>query len=117
MNITKALADENRIRVLFALRNGELCACQVVEFLALAGSTVSKHLSLLYQAGLVQMRKDGRWIYYSLPDKGASTTVRSALKWVFQAAVELPRIAEDSRNLKRILQLDPVDLCRRQCKR
>jgi DNA-binding transcriptional ArsR family regulator len=117
MNITKALADESRIRLLFALRNGELCACQLVEFLALAGSTVSKHLSLLYQSGLVQMRKDGRWVYYSLPSPRAPSTVRSALKWVFQSAGDQPRIREDSRNLKGILKLDPIDLCRRQCKR
>ncbi len=57
MNITRALADESRIRVLFAVREGELCACQIVEFLALAGSTVSKHLSALYQAGLVTTRR------------------------------------------------------------
>lgn len=117
MNITKALADENRVRVLFALRGGELCACQIVEFLALAGSTVSKHLSLLYQAGLVTLRKEGRWIYYSLPDDQAPLAVRSALKWVFQSAGELPRIANDTREMKRILKLNPVELCRRQCKK
>lgn len=117
MNITRALADENRIRVLCALRGGELCACQIVEFLSLAGSTVSKHLSLLYQAGLVGMRKDGRWVYYSLPGTSAPPAVRSALKWVFQSAGDQSRITEDARNLKQILKLDPVDLCRRQCKR
>lgn len=116
MNITKALADESRIRVLFALRGGELCACQIVEFLALAGSTVSKHLSVLYQAGLVTMRKEGRWVYYSLPGTKAPPAVRSALKWVFQSAGEHPRITDDARDLKRILKLDPIDLCRRQCK-
>jgi DNA-binding transcriptional ArsR family regulator len=117
MNITKALADESRIRLLFALRGGELCACQLVEFLALAGSTVSKHLSLLYQSGLVRMRKEGRWVYYSLPGAEAPSVVRSALKWVFQHAGDQARIREDAGTLKRILQLDPVELCRRQCKR
>lgn len=117
MNITRALADESRIRVLFALREGELCACQIVEFLALAGSTVSKHLSVLHQAGLVSMRKDGRWVYYALPGTEAPPAVRSALKWVFGTAGDLPRIAEDVRGLKRILKLDPVELCRRQCKK
>ncbi|MGE4183130.1 MAG: ArsR/SmtB family transcription factor [Limisphaerales bacterium] len=117
MNVTKALADESRIRLLFVLRDGELCACQLVEFLGLAGSTVSKHLSLLYQAGLVQMRKEGRWVYYSLPGTDAPPPVRSALKWVFQSAGDQPRVREDALNLKKILKLDPVDLCRRQCKR
>lgn len=116
MNVTKALADESRIRLLFALRDGELCACQLVEFLALAGSTVSKHLSVLYQAGLVEMRKESRWVYYSLPGPKASPAIRAALKWVFTAAAEQPRVVEDRRRLKQILRLDPVELCKRQCR-
>lgn len=117
MNITKALADENRIRLLFALRSGELCACQLVEFLALAGSTVSKHLSLLYQANLVVMRKEGRWVYYSLPSPKSAPIQKAALKWVFESAGDLQRVAEDSERLKKILQLDPVELCKRQCRK
>ena len=53
MNITGALADETRVRTLLALRKGELCVCQITELFGLAPSTVSKHLSLLFQAGLV----------------------------------------------------------------
>ena len=118
MSVTKALADESRVRLLCALREGELCACQLVELLGLAGSTVSRHLAVLYQSGLVQMRKDGRWIYYSLPKAGASTParVRAALRWVFEAAGDEPRIAEDEKRLKRILRLDPAELCKRQCR-
>lgn len=116
MNVTKALADESRIRLLFALRGGELCACQLVEFLALAGSTVSKHLSVLYQAGLVEMRKESRWVYYSLPGPKAPPSIRAALKWVFTAAADQPRVVEDQRRLKQILRLDPVELCKRQCR-
>ena len=43
---------------------GELCACQITELFGLAPSTMSKHLSILYQAGLVDSRKEGRWIYF-----------------------------------------------------
>ena len=53
MNITKALADANRVRMLLALRGRELCVCQITELFGLAPSTMSKHLSILYQAGLV----------------------------------------------------------------
>lgn len=117
LNITKALADESRIRLLVALRGGELCACQLVEIVDLAGSTVSKHLSILYQAGLVEMRKEGRWVFYSLPGPKATPAVRSAVKWIFEAAGDEPRIAADNKRLKQILRLDPVELCRRQCKK
>ena len=67
-NITRALADENRIRILAALEVRELCVCQITELLRLAPSTVSKHLLLLRHAGLIDSRKDGRWIYYRLSE-------------------------------------------------
>ena len=116
MALTKALADENRIRVLLALRQGELCVCQITELFGLAASTVSKHLSILYQAGLLDSRKDGRWIYYSLPGKGSAPFVREAVQWVIRTLAEDPRTAEDGTRLKKILALDPAELCKRQCR-
>jgi DNA-binding transcriptional ArsR family regulator len=115
MNITKALADATRVRVLLALRSGELCACQITELFGLAASTMSKHLGLLRQAGLVESRKDGRWIYYRLPGKAAPAPVRQALQWVIRSMTGEPRIREDAQALKRILKCDPADLCRKQC--
>jgi DNA-binding transcriptional ArsR family regulator len=115
MSITKALADESRIRTLLALRRGELCVCQITELFGLAPSTVSKHLSILYQAGLVESRRDGRWIYYLLPGKGAPVVVREALDWVEKALDGNPRVSEDGQKLKRILKQDPAELCRKQC--
>ncbi len=117
MNLTKALADENRVRTLLALRKGELCVCQITELFGLAPSTVSKHLSILYQARLVDMRKDGRWIYYRLPGKEAPVAVREAIAWVEKFLEANPRVAEDTRQLKQILKLDPVGLCKRQCRK
>ena len=88
MNITKALADENRVRMLLALRKGELCVCQITELFGLAASTVSKHLSILYQAGLVESRKEGRWIYYRAAGKGSAVAVREAMDWVEKSLAE-----------------------------
>ncbi|MGO8677348.1 MAG: ArsR/SmtB family transcription factor [Limisphaerales bacterium] len=115
VNITKALADSTRIRVLLALRPGELCACQITELFGLAPSTMSKHLYLLRQAGLVESRKEGRWIYYKLPGKEAHSAVREALRWVCNSLSEDPRVQEDARTLKAILKLDPAEICRKQC--
>ena len=64
MAIAKALADENRVRLLLALQKQELCVCQLIELMGLAPSTVSKHMSILKQARLVEARKQGRWVYY-----------------------------------------------------
>ena len=66
MAVTKALADENRVRMLLALQKQELCLCQLIELVKLAPSTVSKHMSILRSARLVDARKDGRWMYYRL---------------------------------------------------
>jgi ArsR family transcriptional regulator, arsenate/arsenite/antimonite-responsive transcriptional repressor len=115
LNITKALADENRLRMLLALQPGELCVCQIAELLGLAMSTVSKHLSILNQAGVVNARKDGRWMYYSLPGKGAPTAAREAVAWVRRSLAGSERAAEDAKRLKRVLAMDLAKLCRRQC--
>jgi len=115
LNITKALADENRLRMLMALQDGELCVCQITELLGLAMSTVSKHLSILYQAGLVNARKEGRWMYYSLPGKGTPTAAREAVAWVRRSLAGQERMAEDAKRLKKVLAMDVSELCKRQC--
>ncbi|HVM47874.1 MAG TPA: metalloregulator ArsR/SmtB family transcription factor [Candidatus Acidoferrum sp.] len=115
LNITKALADESRLRMLMALDGGEVCVCQITELMGLAMSTVSKHLSILYQAGLVNARKEGRWMYYSLPGKGAPTAAREAVAWVRRSLDRNERVLEDARRLKKVLAMDVTELCRRQC--
>jgi DNA-binding transcriptional ArsR family regulator len=87
--VTKALSDPNRVRAFMALRNGELCVCQIIELLALAPSTVSKHMSILKQAGLVDSRKDSRWVYYRLienvkQENGISTIINLAISFLEQ---------------------------------
>jgi DNA-binding transcriptional ArsR family regulator len=117
MNITKALADESRVRTLLALRQGELCVCQITELFGFAPSTVSKHLSILFQARLVESRKDGRWIYYQLPGKNAPAVVREALDWIEKSQAKAPQVLEDNKKLKKILKQDPAELCKRQCQK
>jgi ArsR family transcriptional regulator, arsenate/arsenite/antimonite-responsive transcriptional repressor len=117
MNITKALADDNRVRALLALRQGELCVCQITELFGLAPSTISKHLSILSQARLVDSRKDGRWIYYKLPGKEAPRAVRAAIDWIEKSLIDDPRVARDNQALKKILKQDPAELCRKQCQK
>jgi DNA-binding transcriptional ArsR family regulator len=115
MSITKALADEKRVRTLLVLRHGELCVCQITELFGLAPSTISKHLSILHQAGLVESRKEGRWIYYRLPGNGAGPAIHEAIRWLERSVADDPRIVEDGQRLKKILRMDPVELCKRQC--
>ncbi len=58
----KALSDRNRLRVATLLHIDELCACQIVELLEVTGAMVSCHMGLLVRAGLVESRKEGRWV-------------------------------------------------------
>lgn len=115
MSITKALSDETRVRILMVLRDGELCVCQITELFGMAPSTVSKHLSILYQAGLVLSRKTERWVYYRLPGRTASPIAKAALGWVLKVIRNEDRICADGEQLKRILKIDPTELCKRQC--
>jgi len=110
----KAVADENRVRILWAVRRQELCVCQVVELLGLAQSTVSKHLSILHQARLVESRKEGRWIYYRAAAADSSPAARSIAEVVCRAYGRLPDSAKDDKMLSRILKVDRDELCRRQ---
>ena len=79
--ITKALADEGRIKIILMLGKKDLCVCHITEGLALAPSTVSKHISILERAGLIETRKVGRWVHCRLPLR-PSPEVKGALKWL-----------------------------------
>jgi DNA-binding transcriptional ArsR family regulator len=115
--VTKALADENRVRMLLSLKGRELCVCQIIELFRLAPSTVSKHMWILSQARLVERRKEGRWMYYRQAGRDAPGAARAALRWVQQALAEDPQTRRDAKRLQTILKVDPEVLCRRQCKR
>lgn len=115
MAITKALSDPGRVRILLSLRRGELCVCQITELFGLATSTVSKHLSILNQAGLIQSRKAERWVYYRLPDQSAPVAVREALDWVQKSLAKTDEAAADAKRLQKILKMDLAEICRRRC--
>ena len=111
LNIAKALSDENRIRVLMMLSRGELCVCQLIEMLGLAPSTVSKHMSILRQARLVEARKQGKWMYYRLPDEDSPKEVVQAIEWVKDNLAKDKRIRADAKEVKRVCKLDRDELC------
>ena len=114
MAITKALSDSSRVRILLALRRRELCVCQIAELLGFAPSTMSKHLSILHHAGLIQSRKSERWVFYRLPNKPVPIAVRQAMDWVSQSLAKTDEAKTDAKKLKRILKIDPAKICRRQ---
>ena len=117
LRVTKALADLQRVRILMMLRPGELCVCQIVEVLGLAPSTVSKHLSLLEAAELLQARKEGRWMYYRLAGGSAPAFGRAAIRALAEALRNDEGTRRDAQSLKRVVACDPGTICSRQRKR
>ncbi len=111
--VTKALADENRVRIVMVLQCGELCACQIQALLQLAPSTVSKHLSILYQARLLEYRKSGRWMHYRLPDRQEAMYffIAPTLTWLQQTLSDNPVIIEDRKRREKVCAIPRQDLC------
>lgn len=114
LKITKALADENRLRALGLLRGKELCLCQIIEVLGLAPSTVSKHMSVLHQARLVESRKEGRWAYFRLADDDAPPEALQALEFILANLKQNKQAEADQQQLNAVLKLEPEELCRKQ---
>lgn len=68
--VFKAFCDENRIKILGILSSGEKCACKLLEALSVTQPTLSHHMKILCDSGIVKARKDGKWIHYSLSQEG-----------------------------------------------
>lgn len=69
--IFKAFCDENRIKILMLLADGEKCACKLLEEMNVTQPTLSHHMKILCDSGIVVGRKEGKWMYYSISEDGA----------------------------------------------
>jgi len=84
-NILRAMADENRLRILHLLmQREELCVCDIERVLEMTQTKVSRHLGTLRHAGLVTARRAGRWMYYALgPESEEARTLLATLAPMF----------------------------------
>lgn len=82
--VFKALSDENRIRILKLLRNGEKCACKLLEELNISQPTLSHHMKILCDSGLVTGRREGKWTHYAICCEGVRR-VRDLMKELLSA--------------------------------
>ncbi|NLW65626.1 MAG: winged helix-turn-helix transcriptional regulator [Clostridiales bacterium] len=69
--VFKAFCDEKRLRILELLRDGEKCACVLLEQLDLGQSGLSYHMKILLESGVVESRQEGRWTHYKISGKGS----------------------------------------------
>ncbi len=101
-NIFRALSDPNRLRIVKMLEQRELCVCEVREVLDLSTSTVSKHLTILRDAGLIVDRKDGKWVNFRLSTDLDDGIVQPLLAVLKKNLAGEKQILQDREKVKRV---------------
>jgi ArsR family transcriptional regulator len=102
VKIFKALSDTNRIRIIKMLEVRPLCVCEIAAVLKLANSTVSKHLSILYDAEFILIEKDGKWVNYKLNDENNNLYTRQLLPLIESWIANDRIISEDREKAKKV---------------
>lgn len=108
--VMKALSDPNRVKILKLLQHKVMCVCELKEALGLAQPTVSKHLSLLERAGLVESHKEGLWVNYRLTDGANSpyvAVILGNLRHWLEADPEISAL------VKKLPMIRREDICKR----
>jgi len=112
LSISKALGEKNRLRVFLALiHTKELCVCEVGELLGLAPATVSRHMSILSRAKLVDSRKRGKWVYYCIKPAIAP----ELLQWIKNSVVDSFSVAEDVKRIEILVRERQDKDCTKAC--
>ncbi len=106
--IFKALSDPNRLRIIMMLQVRPLCVCEIQSVLKLAPSTVSKHLSILRDAGFIYAIKENKWVNYYLDDKTGDSVIRELQKMVKEY---LSRDDVFSSDRQKVLHIDRNKVC------
>ena len=101
-DIFKALSDKSRLRILKMLQKKSLCVCEITEILQLATSTVSNHLSILKEVGLIVDEKDKKWINYKINPNPAEPEVAAALMSLHLLLEEDESVNKDRELIKRV---------------
>ena len=107
LSITKALSDRNRLRILMSLESGPLCLCQITDSLALAASTVSKHLQVLVDAGLVETWQEGRWHYFAW-NRTPNDSVAPVHRWLRHRLANDATVRDDAAKRAVAMQTCPA---------
>lgn len=97
--IASALSEPHRLRLLGMLSQGELCLCDLTEGLELSPSTVSNHMAILKRAGLVETRKEGRWMHFRIAtdtSPAAAAGIAWALAFLPESVKSAPACSKDA---------------------
>lgn len=110
IKVMKALSDPNRVKLIKMLQKKMMCVCEIQAALGIAQPTVSKHLKVLEEAGLVTYKKDGLWVNYYLTDGNSSPYAASLLGNLKHWLDDTPEI---SGILERLPMIRREDICKR----
>ena len=106
--LMKVLSDESRLRVLNLLQEREACVCEVMQVMNISQSKASRILSALYDAGLLKLRREGRWALYSIDDDPAKDYINDILTGINRALADNPVAAGDLERLKKAERVGPA---------
>jgi ArsR family transcriptional regulator, arsenate/arsenite/antimonite-responsive transcriptional repressor len=103
----KALSDETRLRMLNLLFQRECCVCEVMQVLDISQTRASRNLSMLYDAGFLNLRKEGLWAHYSIDKDNPESYLSTLLKAVETGMKDNPDVIKDREKLKDAKRLSP----------
>jgi ArsR family transcriptional regulator, arsenate/arsenite/antimonite-responsive transcriptional repressor len=110
IKVMKALSDPNRVKILKILQKRSLCVCEMQAALGIAQPTVSNHLKVLEEAGLVSYRKSGLWVNYTVSDGSSSPYAAALLGNLMHWLQDVPEMA---RILNDLPEIDREFICRK----
>ena len=111
VNVMKALSDPGRVKVLKMLQAREMCACEIIGLLGLAQPTVSRHLKVLVDAGLITGRKVGSWVHYRLAQNPPTPYARAMLAALSGWLEDDPEVASMRQALRAAPPVSPGSPC------
>ncbi len=111
LRVTKALADASRVKIVKMLQHRSMCVCEIQAALELAQPTISKHLKILEEAGLVSYRKSGLWVNYSLADGQSNPYAATLLGNLRHWLENDPQIID---TVNRLPQINREQICRKE---
>lgn len=110
LKVMKALSDANRVKIVKMLQHKLMCVCELQEALQISQSSVSKHLKILEEAGLVDFKKDGLWVNYYLTDGRKSAYVSSLMGNLRHWLEDEPEMVE---LIKKLPHIRREEICKR----
>jgi len=110
IKVMKALSDPNRVKIVKMLQHKLMCVCEIQEALRISQSSVSKHLKILEEAGLVDFKKDGLWVNYYLTDGKESPYASSTMGNLRHWLEDEPEMAE---LIKKLPHIRREEICKR----